>query len=140
MTRYISGGKNYKGIPNTAYRVDSGIVINTEKPNYIKDLDIYPSPYLTGEYDYLLKIPIVSFTKELMEELEKQRDIKLEEKSKLESTNIKDIWKNDLKKLRVVNKKYNDELFKEYSETENKKVSKRKRRKKSAKRMSERKK
>ena len=44
MTRYISGEKNYKGIPNTAYRDDSGIHINTEKPHYNRDLDIYPSP------------------------------------------------------------------------------------------------
>ena len=30
--------------------------INYEKVNFSRDFDVYPSPYLTGEFDYLFKI------------------------------------------------------------------------------------
>ena len=45
----------FEGIPNLAYRSNNNIIINTNNPVYSKNLDIYPSPYLSGEYDYLLK-------------------------------------------------------------------------------------
>jgi radical SAM superfamily enzyme YgiQ (UPF0313 family) len=46
--------KNYDGIANVAYRSEKNeCIINTNKIAFNRDLDIYPSPYLTGEFDYL---------------------------------------------------------------------------------------
>ena len=53
LMKYLSGS-GFDGIPNVAYRTDDDeCKINYEKVNFSKDLDIYPSPYLTGEFDYL---------------------------------------------------------------------------------------
>ncbi len=46
---------DFKGIPNVAYWSNNKIIINKNSPDFSKSLDKYPSPYLTGEYDYLLK-------------------------------------------------------------------------------------
>ena len=46
----------YDDIANVAYRTKNNeCKINTNKIAFNKDLDIYPSPYLTGEYEYLFK-------------------------------------------------------------------------------------
>jgi len=48
--------ESYDDIPNVSYRnKENKCVINLTKANFSKDLDMYPSPYLTGEYDYLFK-------------------------------------------------------------------------------------
>jgi radical SAM superfamily enzyme YgiQ (UPF0313 family) len=55
LTKYLSNN-GYDGIPNVAYREKNGdCKINYQKVNFSKDLDVYPSPYLTGEFDYLFK-------------------------------------------------------------------------------------
>ena len=48
--------KNYKDIANVAFRdpITNNCIINSNKLSFNRDLDIYPSPYLTGEYDYLV--------------------------------------------------------------------------------------
>ena len=46
---------NFSGIPNVAFRGPNGVInINVETPNYDRSLDAFPSPYLSGEFDYLL--------------------------------------------------------------------------------------
>ena len=48
--------KNFKDIPNVSFRSDEGkCILNPSKTNFSKDLDMYPSPYLSGEFDYLFK-------------------------------------------------------------------------------------
>jgi len=48
--------KNFEGIPNVSFRSNEGkCILNPSKTNFSKDLDMYPSPYLSGEYDYLFK-------------------------------------------------------------------------------------
>ena len=48
--------KNFKDIPNVSFRSnDNKCILNPSKTNFSKDLDMYPSPYLSGEYDYLFK-------------------------------------------------------------------------------------
>ena len=48
-------GRNFADIPNVSYRDSSTGEFRTNlvSPEYIRDLDLYPSPYLTGIYDYL---------------------------------------------------------------------------------------
>ena len=46
--------KSLKGIPNCSYRDGKEIIVNKEIPAYDRSLDSFPSPYLTGEFDYLL--------------------------------------------------------------------------------------
>ena len=55
LLKYLNND-SYENIPNVAFRSkENNCIINYEKVNFNRDLDIYPSPYLTGEFDYLLK-------------------------------------------------------------------------------------
>ena len=56
LLRYLEGTNDYSKISNVAFRnkETQKCVINYEKNNFVRDLDIYPSPYLTGEFDYLV--------------------------------------------------------------------------------------
>ena len=48
--------EGFDKIPNVSYRdKNNQCKINYEKINFSKDLDVYPSPYLTGEFDYLFE-------------------------------------------------------------------------------------
>ena len=48
--------RNYKDASNVSYRSEDGkCILNPSKTNFSKDLDMYPSPYLSGEFDYLFK-------------------------------------------------------------------------------------
>jgi radical SAM superfamily enzyme YgiQ (UPF0313 family) len=48
--------EGFDKIPNVSFRdKNNNCKINYEKINFSKDLDVYPSPYLTGEFDYLFK-------------------------------------------------------------------------------------
>ena len=68
------------------------------KLNYPK-LSVSMSNGITTKknYDYLTKMPIYSLTKEKIEDLIKQRDIKQAELDKVQKTSEKDMWRNDLK-------------------------------------------
>lgn len=56
LHRFLENKKNFKGIPNVSFVDNNGnCIINTEKNGFNRDLDIYPSPYLSGEFDYLFK-------------------------------------------------------------------------------------
>ena len=56
LLNYLENKENFSKIPNVSYRdKNSGeCIINLEKFNFERDLDQYPSPYLTGEFDYLV--------------------------------------------------------------------------------------
>lgn len=55
LERYVIEKCNrFYDIPNVAWRDSGVIIINTGSPEYDRSLDNYPSPYLTGEFDYLL--------------------------------------------------------------------------------------
>ena len=57
LLRYLVDKSNFSKIPNVAFRDQKSkkCIINYEKFPFVKDLDIYPSPYLEGEFDYLVK-------------------------------------------------------------------------------------
>ena len=46
--------RDFSHVPNISFRNDGQIITNHNKSSYTKSLDIYPSPYLTGEFEYLL--------------------------------------------------------------------------------------
>jgi len=54
---YADGNFDFSNIPNVAYRKSGKIIINSEVPNYDRSLDGFPSPYLSGEFEYLLSKP-----------------------------------------------------------------------------------
>jgi len=56
LLRYLNDKNNFSSIANVAYRDKKSekCIINYEKINFTKDLDIYPSPYLSGEFEYLI--------------------------------------------------------------------------------------
>ena len=53
---YLINKNDFSKIANVAFRDKKSkkCIINYEKNNSTKDLDIYPSPFLSGEYDYLI--------------------------------------------------------------------------------------
>jgi len=55
LMNYLLGKNNYSEISNVAYRdiYTKKCIINTNKISFNRDLDVYPSPYLTGEFDYI---------------------------------------------------------------------------------------
>jgi len=56
LLRYLYKDKDFSKIPNVAFRdvKSKKCIINFEKAKFVRDLDIYPSPYLEGEFDYLI--------------------------------------------------------------------------------------
>jgi radical SAM superfamily enzyme YgiQ (UPF0313 family) len=59
VEKFASGNSDFSNVPNVAFRKKSAngkleIYVNSETPEYDRSLDNYPSPYLTGEYEYLL--------------------------------------------------------------------------------------
>ena len=58
-------------------------------------MNLYENP----NYDYLLDMPIHTFTEETIHKLEVEYLGKQKEFDKINKTTIKDIWKNDLEKI-----------------------------------------
>ena len=61
----------------------------------LKMMNLYENP----EYDYLLNMPVQTFTEEKIAKLEKDLKDKEEEYNIIKNTTIKDIWIKDLKKI-----------------------------------------
>lgn len=81
------------------------IVNNKPKKNIIQQLEKLKFPMFSlheneeSSYNYLLNMPIYSLSKEKIEELEKQKQIKFAEVDKLEKTSAEEIWKKELQIL-----------------------------------------
>jgi radical SAM superfamily enzyme YgiQ (UPF0313 family) len=54
LERFIGGTRDFDGIANTSYRQGDTVKVNYNTPEFNRSLDEFPSPYLTGEFDYLL--------------------------------------------------------------------------------------
>ena len=56
LLRYLNSKNDFSKIANVAFRdlKSKECIINYEKINFTRDLDMYPSPFLSGEYEYLL--------------------------------------------------------------------------------------
>ena len=63
MERFLES-RDFAGVPNVSYRhpETGAFVYNEETPDFSRDLDAYPSPYLEGLFDYMFgAYPEVSF-------------------------------------------------------------------------------
>ena len=56
LLRYLDEKNDFSRIPNVAFRDKKSkkCIINFEKATFVRDLDMYPSPYLDGEFNYLV--------------------------------------------------------------------------------------
>jgi len=92
------------------------IISNRTKQNLLDQLTNRDYPTVEDNYDYLIKMPIYNLTKERIDELNKDKDMKTEMYSNLEKKETFDIWLDELdilskqyKKFLVVKEKENDE-------------------------------
>ena len=61
----------------------------------IKKMGLLENP----NYDYLLNMPIHTFSEETIEKIEKEYSTKSEEYNRIQNTTIKDLWKQDFNKI-----------------------------------------
>lgn len=61
----------------------------------IKKMGLYENP----TYDYLLNLPVHTFTEETIDKLEKEYKIKQDEHNIIHNTTIKELWKQDFDKI-----------------------------------------
>jgi len=73
---------------------------NVSKPLIIKGIEEMSLEQIDGSYDYLLRMPIYSLTKELFEKLKEDFTTKKAEIKKLEETDPKDMYLDDLNDLK----------------------------------------
>jgi len=92
------------------------IISNRTKQNLLDQLKERDYHIVEDNYDYLIKMPIYNLTKERIEELNKEKDMKTEMYSNLDEKETYDIWLEELdilskqyKKFLVVKEKENDE-------------------------------
>lgn len=76
------------------------VVNNKSKEDIIKQIENFSLDKIDGDYDYLLRMPIYSLTKEMFEKLKDDFKLKKEEIEKLKLVNPKDVYLEDLSELR----------------------------------------
>jgi DNA topoisomerase-2 len=64
-----------------------------------------------GHYDYLIRMPIYSLTKEKVEELLQEKETKIKELTILKAKTDKDLWDADLGVFETEYKKHMDEFY-----------------------------
>ena len=91
------------------YLFCSGIIKKTIKVSNVKKDDIIAQLdkidkiiKVDGSYDYLLRMPIHSVTKERMEELKKQIEANKAKFTEIKQMTIQTMWLNDLSELKKV--------------------------------------
>ena len=65
----------------------------------------------TANYDYLIRMPIYSLTKEKVDELLQEKEAKIKELDILKAKTDKDLWEGDLQMFEVEYKKHMDEFY-----------------------------
>ena len=73
---------------------------NVAKSKIVEQIENMNLDKIDDSYDYLLRMPIYSLTKELFEKLKSDFTSKKEEIKKLESTDPKDMYVQDLNDLK----------------------------------------
>jgi DNA topoisomerase-2 len=74
-------------------------VNNVAKSDIIKKLESNKFELVDDSYDYLLKMPIYSLTKEMYDKLKNELDLKTEELESMKSTDSRKMYINDLDEL-----------------------------------------
>jgi DNA topoisomerase-2 len=81
--------------------LEGKIVVNNKlKEEIIKQIETFSLDKIDGDYDYLLRMPIYSLTKEMFEKLKEDFKIKKEEIEKLKLVDPKDMYLDDLSELK----------------------------------------
>jgi DNA topoisomerase-2 len=81
--------------------LDGKIIVNNKpKEEIITQIETFSIDQIDGSYDYLLRMPIYSLTKEMFEKLKEEFAAKKEEIEKLKSIDPKDMYLEDLNDLR----------------------------------------
>ncbi len=84
------------------YMNDIIIIHKKSKSEILKQLDDKQYHKVDNTYDYLIRLPIVSLSKDKIEELQNIIDSKTIEYKDLKSKDIKTMWKDDLEKLKKI--------------------------------------
>jgi len=80
--------------------LDGQIKVHNRKKTEIENQLIENKFYKVNDsYNFLLNMPIHSFSEETFKELKKNEDLKIKEKNKLQKKTIKSFWMDDLNKL-----------------------------------------
>jgi len=97
------------------YIRDSKInILKISNDSLIKELDKQKFDRIPNDdetYKYLIDLPIRQLTNEYAAKLNKQHKEKKEEYELYKSIDIKDMWKDDMKKIILENKKVNNALY-----------------------------
>ena len=93
-----------KMINSILYELDSNEFKNITKKN--------ESENSFGNYDFLIRLPIYSLTKEKIEELENEFDILKKKRTDLFNKTIPELWNNDLTEFEKKYTKFMDEYYK----------------------------
>jgi len=99
-------------------------ISNQSKKDIILKLESLEYPKIEDNYDYLIKMPIYNLSKERIEELRKERDLKMNEFDILKETSVNMIYKKELKEFEKLYKKYIKEMDDSLSNNSKKKVIK----------------
>lgn len=73
---------------------------NTPKAQVIEKLEQMKLKKVEGNYDYLVKMPLLSLTKERVTELKNEETSKRQELETIKKTTEKEMWKNDLEQVK----------------------------------------
>jgi len=76
------------------------VVNNKPKEDIIKQIENFSLDKIDGDYDYLLRMPIYSLTKEMFEKLKEDFKLKKEEIEKLKLVDPKNMYIDDLSELK----------------------------------------
>lgn len=73
---------------------------NTPKAQVIEKLEQMKLKKVEGNYDYLVRMPLLSLTKERVTELKNEETSKRQELETIKKTTEKEMWKNDLEQVK----------------------------------------
>lgn len=81
---------------------DELVVYRRKRDDVITDLQINGFKMVNNSYDYLLKMPVTSFTEEMLEKLQKEIDDISRRLEDVKTTSVEQMWVNDLDNLENV--------------------------------------
>ena len=81
---------------------DELVVYRRKRDDVIADLQKNGFKMVSDSYDYLLKMPVTSFTEEMLEKLQKEIDDVSGRLEDVKKTSVEQMWLNDLEDVESV--------------------------------------
>ena len=78
---------------------DELVVYRRKRDDVIADLQAHDFKQVNGSYNYLLNLPVTSFTEEMLEKLQHEIDELTNNLNTIKSTSVEQMWLNDLDEL-----------------------------------------